>query len=131
MTIQWHLTTGPHVDVLQISGYLGDDAVTRFNGAIGWAFARGEQTLLLDCTRLKGWSPAGRDAITTAAQSLARQQRALELITPPTSVEGIRAHTDLDAALAHHQATAGEQTPDREQTPDAWHSTRWDTDTAP
>jgi hypothetical protein len=123
MTIQWHLTTSPHVDVLQISGFLGNDAVTRFNGAVGWAFARGKGTLLLDYTRLKGWSVQGRDAVTTAAQSLARQQRTLELVAPPTPVDGFPSHTDLDNALTHHRAAAGEQTTD------AWHSTRWETDT--
>ncbi|MEY9875630.1 hypothetical protein ABH931_005134 [Streptacidiphilus sp. MAP12-33] len=125
MTIQWHLTTGPHVDVLQISGFLGDDAVTRFNGAVGWAFARGEQTLLLDCTRLKGWSDQGRDAVGTAVESLARQQRGLELVAPPTPIEDIPSHADLDSALGHHRAAFGEQTHD------AWHSTRWETDSAP
>jgi hypothetical protein len=124
MTIQWHLTTGPHVDVLRISGYLGDDAVTRFNGAVGWALARGEQTLLLDCTHLKGWSTEGRLAVSSAARNLARQHRCLELVAPPALVDEIPAHSDLAKALDHHWAAADEQIFD------AWHSTRWGTDPA-
>ncbi|MEY9956685.1 STAS domain-containing protein [Streptacidiphilus sp. MAP5-52] len=124
MTIQWHLTTRPTVDVLQISGYLGDDAVTRFNGAVGWALARGEQTLLLDCTHLKGWSTAGQHAVATAAHHLTQRQRRLELVCPPDRIDGILAHSSLAAALDHHQTTVDEQSTD------AWHTSRWDTDSA-
>jgi hypothetical protein len=92
---------------------------------VGWAFARGEQTLLLDCTRLQGWSAQGLLAVTTAAQSLARRQRAMELVAPPTPVAGIPSHADLDGALGHHRAAACEHTTD------AWHSTRWQTGSTP
>lgn len=122
MTIQWHLTTRPTVDVLQITGYLGDDAVTRFTGAMGWALARGEQTLLLDCTHLQGWSTAGKNAVATAANRLTGQQRHLELVAPPEPVDGIHTHSSLVAALDAHQASASEPTTD------AWHTSRWDTD---
>ncbi|MEZ0066362.1 hypothetical protein ABIA32_002372 [Streptacidiphilus sp. MAP12-20] len=122
MTIQWHLTTRPTADVLQISGFLGDDAVSRFTGAIGWAVARGDGPLLLDLTHLKGWSTAGRDAVAQAALQLERESRTLELVAAPgdavllTTDAPVTLHQDLDAALAAHahpRAETGGESPPR------------------
>ncbi|MEY9844157.1 anti-sigma factor antagonist [Streptacidiphilus sp. MAP5-3] len=124
MTIQWHLSTGQHVDVLQISGFLGDDAVTRFNGAIGWALARGERTLLVDCTRLQGWSTEGAAAVSAAARSLDGERRALELVAPPVAVDDIPAYADLAAAFAHYQANLDGHLDG--QGSGAWQSVHWD-----
>lgn len=127
MTIQWHLTTGPSVDILQISGFLGDDAVARFTGAVGWALARGEHTLLLDCTRLNGWSHAGEQAVANAAHALADQSRDLVLVAPPALIGTLPAYTHLADALDHHQ-TIREQ--DDREPADAWHSAHWDDPTS-
>jgi hypothetical protein len=122
LTIQWHLTTRPAADVLQISGYLGDDAVTRFSGAIGWALARGQGPLLLDLSRLKGWSAGGRDAVTEAAGRLAEQGRSLELVAGPGDPalplpSGLTTHPNLTAALDAHAEPAAKG--------DVWHSSQW------
>jgi hypothetical protein len=123
MTIQWHLTTRQAADVLQITGYLGDDAVTRFTGAVGWALARGEGALLLDLTRLKGWSAGGRDAVAEAATTLAEQGRRLELVAEPgdpalPAPAGLTVYVDLAAALSAHSGPADDGS--------VWHSSRWD-----
>jgi hypothetical protein len=123
MTIQWHLTTRPTADVLQVTGYLGDDAVTRFTGAVGWAVARGEGPLLLDLTHLKGWSPAGHAALTLAARQLAEQQRPLELVALSSAAADLAAdcqvplHPDLPTALAAHGP--------RQDGGPVWHSSEW------
>jgi hypothetical protein len=125
MTIQWHLTTGPHVDVLQISGFLGE----RHGHPVQRGRRLGVRPRRADPAsgphRLQGWSAQGLLAVTTAAQSLARQQLAMELVAPPAPVKGIPSHADLEGALRHHRAAAGEPTTD------AWHSTSWQTDSTP
>ncbi|WP_042374166.1 hypothetical protein [Streptacidiphilus neutrinimicus] len=123
MTIQWHLTTRPAADVLQVTGYLGDDAVTRFSGAVGWALARGQGPLLLDLSRLKGWSAGGRDAVAEAARRLAEDGRRLELVAGPGDPalpppEGLTTHPDLAAALHAHSGQPAEG--------EVWHSCQWD-----
>ncbi|WP_042381837.1 hypothetical protein [Streptacidiphilus melanogenes] len=123
MTIQWHLTTRPAADVLQVTGYLGDDAVTRFGGAVGWALARGQGPLLLDLSRLKGWSAGGRDAVAEAAARLAESGRPLELVAGPGDPAlpppaGLTTYADLASALDAHAGTASEG--------EVWHSSQWD-----
>lgn len=125
MTIQWHLTTGSTVDVLQVSGYLGDDAVARFTGAVGWAVARGRGALLLDLTQVRGWSKKGRLAVLASAQRFTVQGRALGLVSPPDdehlgTLRGVTVHADLEQAKAAHAAPAA---PDESGA--VWHSNRW------
>ncbi|MEZ0064584.1 hypothetical protein ABIA32_000572 [Streptacidiphilus sp. MAP12-20] len=130
MTIQWHLTTRPTADVLQVTGYLGDSAVARFTGAVGWAVARGEGLLLLDLTHLKGWSEAGHAALTRAARQLSEQQRPLELVAHAPDGDRLAAdckvpwHPDLDTALAAHQHPRGTAAPEGPAGP-VWHSSEW------
>lgn len=122
MTIQWHLTTRQEADVLQITGYLGDDAVHRFSGAVGWALARGQGPLLLDLSRLKGWSAGGRDAVADAAAQLTQQGRRLELVAGPGDPDlppppDLTVHADLASALTAHAGPTVDGS--------VWHSSHW------
>ncbi|MGM9439103.1 anti-sigma factor antagonist, partial [Streptomyces murinus] len=118
MTIDWRYTIEQDLGVLSVAGYLGPDAVRRFNGAIGWVVARGTGPVVLDLTELRNWSAEGQVAITDAARLLAASGRGLELAAIPAdgslvpAGEGpdIPVHCDLAAALAAHGR--GPRTPD-------------------
>ncbi|MEW2619112.1 anti-sigma factor antagonist [Streptomyces sp. NPDC048106] len=110
MTIDWRYTIEQDLGVLSVAGYLGPDAVRRFNGAIGWVVARGTGPVVLDLTELRNWSAEGQVAITEAARVLAAAGRALELaaipadgsLVPAGDCPNIPVHCDLAAALAAH-----------------------------
>jgi hypothetical protein len=139
MTIQWHYENRPGAGVLSLSGFLGDGATTRFAGAVGWALARGEGPVILDLTRLQGWSQWGRDSVVAAAWRLAEHGRPLELAglpadrTPFVPRPGdllIRLYPDLETALATHASPAGE--PDGPSgEPQRWRSAGWQDATPP
>lgn len=127
MTIEWRYTVQQELGVLSLAGFLGTDAVGRFTGAVGWAVARGTGPVVLDLSRLRGWSAGGRVAVAEAADRLRVAGRTLELAAIPADGslvpdgEGggttIPVHCDLDAALAAHLDAGAEQR--------AWRSDAW------
>ncbi|MGW4162556.1 STAS domain-containing protein [Streptomyces sp. NPDC004788] len=129
MTIEWRYTTHPGLGVLSLSGFLGAQAVGRFDGAVGWVLARGTGPVVLDLTALRGWSAGGQLAVAEAARRLAGEGRRLELaaipadgsLVPTGDHPEIPVHADLTAALAAHHSGGGEQ---REWCSDAWPGTR-------
>ncbi|MFJ6934483.1 STAS domain-containing protein [Streptomyces sp. NPDC101132] len=112
MTIEWRYTTRQELSVLSLAGYLGADATDRFNGAVGWALARGTGPVILDLTRLLGWSAGGQIAVAQAARRLAERGRRLELaaipadgsLVPDATCPPVPVHCDLAHALAAHGA---------------------------
>ncbi|MFI8105980.1 anti-sigma factor antagonist [Streptomyces sp. NPDC086023] len=110
MTIEWQYTAHEHLGVLSLAGYLGAEAADRFTGAVGWARARGEGPVILDLTRLLGWSAGGQLAVAQAARLLAENGRSLELaaipadgsLVPDATCPPVPVHADLPGALAAH-----------------------------
>ncbi|MER8046761.1 anti-sigma factor antagonist [Streptomyces sp. NPDC094032] len=110
MTIEWQYTDHGHLGVLALAGYLGDQAVDRFAGAVGWTLARGTGPVVVDLTALRGWSPTGQFAVTDAARRLAGAGRSMELaaipadgsLVPTGPGPDIPVHPDLPTALAAH-----------------------------
>ncbi|MFI8324974.1 anti-sigma factor antagonist [Streptomyces sp. NPDC085529] len=130
MTIEWRYTIHPGLGVLSLAGFLGQEAVGRFQGAVGWALARGTGPVVLDLTGLRGWSDGGRLAVSEAASRLAAEGRGLELAAVPASgadglpdggfADGpvaIAVHGDLATALAAHRDRGVEER--------AWRSDAW------
>ncbi|MFD4370488.1 anti-sigma factor antagonist [Streptomyces sp. NPDC058486] len=132
MTIEWRYTIHPGLGVLSLAGFLGQEAVGRFQGAVGWALARGTGPVVLDLTGLRGWSDGGRLAVSEAALRLAAEGRGLELAavpeTSPAAADGafgdgnvpVTVHGDLATALAAHRDRGLEE---REWRSDAWPGT--------
>ncbi|MEK8174339.1 STAS domain-containing protein [Streptomyces sp. M19] len=89
MTIEWQYTDHGHLGVLTLTGYLGDRAVDRFVGAVGWTLARGTGPVIVDLSGLTGWSPGGQRVVTDAARRLTAAGRSLELAAIPA--DGSRA----------------------------------------
>nr|WP_145484287.1 MULTISPECIES: anti-sigma factor antagonist [Streptomyces] len=129
MTIDWRYTIEQDLGVLSVAGCLGPDAVRRFNGAIGWAVARGTGPVVLDLTALRNWSTEGQVAITEAARLLAARGRGVELaaipadgsLVPASEGPDIPVHCDLAAALAAHGRGPGTQGDDRQE----WRTDGW------
>ncbi|MFI5882895.1 anti-sigma factor antagonist [Streptomyces sp. NPDC051554] len=129
MTIEWRYTAERDLGVLSVSGYLGPEAVRRFEGAVGWAVGRGTGPVIVDLTGLRGWSAEGQLAITEAARRLAAAGRGLELAAIPADgslVPGgdhpaIPVHADLAGALAAHSTRHGEPPEGRHE----WRTTGW------
>ncbi|MFI6658877.1 STAS domain-containing protein [Streptomyces sp. NPDC050523] len=129
MTIDWRYTVEDNLGVLSVAGYLGPGAVRRFNGAIGWALARGMGPVVLDLAELRSWSAEGQLAIAEAARRLADAGRSLELaaipadgsLVPTSSCPLIPVHSDLPTALAAHGAQHGDPAEGRHE----WRTTGW------
>ncbi len=125
MTIEWRYTVQRDLGVLSLAGFLGADAVGRFTGAVGWAVARGTGPVVLDLTRLRGWSAGGQLAVADAAARLRAEGRGLELaaipadgtLVPTGDGPAVPIHRDLAAALAAHRDAGAEQR--------AWRSDAW------
>ncbi|WP_329624777.1 anti-sigma factor antagonist [Streptomyces sp. NBC_01255] len=125
MTIEWRYTVQQELGVLSLAGFLGADALGRFTGAVGWAVARGTGPVVLDLSRLRGWSAGGQLAVSEAAHRLRAAGRSLELAAIPTDGAlvpagdgpAIPVHCDLDAAFAAHLDAGAEQR--------AWRSDAW------
>ncbi|MFK0253724.1 STAS domain-containing protein [Streptomyces sp. NPDC090445] len=111
MTIEWQYAAHEHLGVLSLAGYLGAESTGRFTGAVGWALARGTGPVILDLTRLMGWSAGGQLAVAQAARLLAEHGRSLELaaipadgsLVPDATCPDVPVHADLPAALAAHR----------------------------
>ncbi|MFI1358332.1 STAS domain-containing protein [Streptomyces sp. NPDC020898] len=116
MTIEWRYTVEQDLGILSVSGYLGPDAVRRFEGAVGWAVGRGSGPVVVDLTGLRGWSAEGQLAIIEAARRLAEAGRSLELaaipadgsLVPDGDCPPIPVHAGLAGALAAHSARHSE-----------------------
>jgi len=129
MTIEWRYTVEQELGVLSVSGYLGPDAVRRFEGAVGWAVGRGTGPVVVDLTGLRTWSAEGQLAITEAARRLAAAGRSLELaaippdgsLVPDGDCPPIPVHADLAGALAAHSARQGKPPKGRHE----WRTTGW------
>ncbi|WNM31247.1 anti-sigma factor antagonist [Streptomyces sp. Li-HN-5-11] len=129
MTIDWRYTVEENLGILSVAGYLGPDAVRRFDGAIGRVVTRGTGPVIVDLSQLRSWSAEGQLAITDAAHRLAEAGRSLELAAIPADgslvPDGDRpltpVHANLAAALAAHSAELGEQTEGRHE----WRTTGW------
>ncbi|MEU2237996.1 STAS domain-containing protein [Streptomyces sp. NPDC018338] len=125
MTIEWRYTVQQELGVLSLAGFLGSDALGRFTGAVGWAVARGTGPVVLDLSRLRGWSAGGQLAVAEAAHRLRAAGRSLELaaipadgsLVPAGEGPAIPVHCDLDAAFAAHLDAGAEQR--------AWRSDAW------
>ncbi|MFE7548247.1 STAS domain-containing protein [Streptomyces gardneri] len=125
MTIEWRYTVQQELGVLSLAGFLGADALGRFTGAVGWAVARGTGPVVLDLSRLRGWSTGGQHAVSEAAHRLRAAGRSLELAAIPADGSlaatgddpAIPVHCDLDAAFAAHLDAGAEQR--------AWRSDAW------
>jgi hypothetical protein len=126
MTIEWRYTVEQDLGILSVSGYLGPDAVRRFEGAVGWVMGRGSGPVVVDLTELGAWSAEGQLAITEAARRLAAAGRSLELaaipadgsLVPGGDCPSIPVHADLAGALA---AQHGEPPKGRHE----WRTTGW------
>jgi hypothetical protein len=129
MTIDWRYAAEEHRGILSVAGCLSRDAVRRFHGAIGWAVARGTGPVIVDLTRLRGWSAEGQLAITDAARRFAEAGRSLELaaipadgsLVPEGDCPPIPVHADLATALAAHGAESAERVDGRHE----WRTTGW------
>ncbi|MFF4407544.1 anti-sigma factor antagonist [Streptomyces sp. NPDC001262] len=130
MTIEWRYTIHDELSVLSVSGFLGEQAVARFGGAVGWVEARGTGPVIVDLSALHGWSAEGQRAIAEAAARLAALGRPLELaaipadgsLVPDAGQPHIPVHPDLLSGLAAHHVhpgRAGRQ----------WRSGTWPADT--
>ena len=116
MTIEWRYTVEQDLGILSVSGYLGPNAVRRFEGAIGWIVGRGSGPIVVDLTGLRSWSTEGQLAITDAARRLAEAGRGLELaaipadgsLVPDGNCPPIPVHANLAGALAAHNARNSE-----------------------
>ncbi|WP_314617978.1 STAS domain-containing protein [Streptomyces stackebrandtii] len=125
MTIEWRYTVQQELGVLSLAGFLGGDALGRFTGAVGWAVARGTGPVVLDLSRLRGWSAGGQHAVAEAAHRLRAAGRSLELaaipadgsLVPAGEGPAIPVHCDLEAAFAAHLDAGAEQR--------AWRSDAW------
>ncbi|MCX5389231.1 STAS domain-containing protein [Streptomyces sp. NPDC006482] len=125
MTIEWRYTVQQELGVLSLAGFLGADALGRFTGAVGWAVARGTGPVVLDLSRLRGWSAGGQVAVAEAARRLRDVGRSLELaaipadgsLVPVGDGPAIPVHCDLAAAFAAHIDAGTEQR--------AWRSDEW------
>ncbi|WP_461035025.1 anti-sigma factor antagonist [Streptomyces mayteni] len=67
MTIEWRHAVERDLDILSVTGHLGEEAVRRFHGAIGWILAHGTGPVIIE---RRGWSATGQQAIAEAARRL-------------------------------------------------------------
>lgn len=94
--------------ILHLNGFLGDDAVTRFSGAVDWSASRVGGPLIFNAGTLMGGSELGRFALWAAAGRLAASGRAVAICAhsrmipseQPADGPEIGVYPDLTAALA-------------------------------
>jgi hypothetical protein len=75
--MQWQYRNDRGVAVLELIGFLGDAALDQFGGAVGWALARSGGPIVIDLTRLQGWSVRGGEAIIDLGERLGAHDRRL------------------------------------------------------
>lgn len=105
MALMWSYEARGAVGVVHLAGYLGADAVGRFEGAVGWVIAECPGVVLLDASDLLGFSVEGRAAIGSAAARLADAGIAVHAcVTPDLAAHdlawgALSVHPDLATAL--------------------------------
>lgn len=108
MPMNWCFESRQGVGIIELRGYLGDSALARFNGAVGWALARCTGPVVIDLTHLQGCSASGEAALQEAAQRAAARRRVLAICGCPSaaarlSSDGqpvtIPAYADLGTAV--------------------------------
>jgi UDP-N-acetylmuramoylalanine-D-glutamate ligase len=80
MAMQWHFEDRHFagecaIGVLQLGGYLGDDALEQLAGAVDWALAKSRGPIVIDLTHLLGCSDDGAWAIWNAACRITEDRR--------------------------------------------------------
>ncbi|MER7668197.1 STAS domain-containing protein [Kitasatospora sp. NPDC096128] len=110
MSIQWEFRAERGAGVLAVTGFLGQDAAHRFQGAFDWALARCEGPLVVDMAALRGWNCSGEDAILDATHRLPVGRgplavcglglRDAPVLTTAAALSVVRLFPDLDMALA-------------------------------
>ncbi|CAL9637730.1 anti-sigma factor antagonist [Streptomyces sp. enrichment culture] len=128
MSIEWRCTVEQNLAILAVAGHLSPGAARRLTGAVGWAVDRSTGPVIVDLTRLHGWSAEGQLAIAEAARRLRAAGRSLELAAIPADGSLVPAgdcppapvHSDLPAALAAHSARRAGPGQRRE-----WRTTGW------
>jgi hypothetical protein len=106
VALVWSYEARGAVGVVHLAGYLGADAVARFEGAVGWVIAQRPGVVLLDTTDLLGFSVEGRAAIGSAAARLADAGIPVHAcVTPELAAHdlawgALSLHPDLATALA-------------------------------
>ncbi|WP_345482577.1 STAS domain-containing protein [Actinopolymorpha pittospori] len=124
MTLQWHNEKQRGITILHLTGYLGESAIDRFAGAVGWVLAHGTGPIVLDLADLHGWSDEGQAAVVDAATRLASHERILVICglhrVPEPKAPGnfgppITVYPDVGAALTDLCQTASQDRPPRRQ----------------
>jgi len=139
MTMQWHFEDRHFagegdIGILQLRGYLGEDMLEKFSGAVDWALARSRGPIVLDLAPLLGLSDRGRTAVWDAAHRVRDRDRLVSICTPhnigdaPVPAAGeennsaaaparrVSVHDDLTSALAAVTVVATSGLTVREQT---------------
>ncbi|MGA5821097.1 STAS domain-containing protein [Kitasatospora sp. NPDC094028] len=108
--MQWEFATQRDVGVITLTGFLGQDATHRFQGAFDWAVARRSGPLVVDMTALTGWNRSGEDAILDATGRLSADrgplavcglgERGAHALATAAALSVIRVFPDLDTAVA-------------------------------
>ncbi|WP_188302240.1 STAS domain-containing protein [Streptomyces sp. CBMA123] len=108
--MQWEFATERGVGVMTLTGFLGQDATHRFQGAFDWAVARCSGPLVIDMAALRGWNCSGEDAILDATGRLSAGrgplvvcglgERGAQVLTTAAALSVIRVFPDLDTAVA-------------------------------
>lgn len=115
--MQWHFEDQYFADegaigILHLRGYLGEESLDQFAGAVGWALVRSRGPLVIDLTHLLGLGDSGRAALWDAAHrigslgrpvSVCRSRGLEDLAIPRTEdfqgMNMITVNDDLTAAL--------------------------------
>lgn len=109
MPVHWTFESRRGIGVLAVRGFLGDEAAPALAGAVGWALARSTGPIVVDLSRLLGYSHGGEAALAEATRRVTNHRRVLAICGfrgipaqraghPPTLP--INVYTDLDSALA-------------------------------
>jgi hypothetical protein len=103
--VNWTHENRDGIDVLSVTDLVGGAVTERFAGAVGWVLTRGTGPIVLDLTRLQGWSAEGERAVLDAVDRVRAHHRPLALCgagrLPAVAVtaDQVTVFPDLDAAL--------------------------------
>ena len=82
MAMNWIYQSMRGVGVIELRGYIGDSALARFSGAIGWTLERCAGPVVIDLTWLQGCSASGEAVFEEAAERAAAAGRILAVCSP-------------------------------------------------
>ncbi|MFE7189549.1 hypothetical protein [Kitasatospora sp. NPDC057541] len=110
MDMQWDLERAGDIGIMRLSGFLGENVVHRFTGAVDWTGARCSGAVVIDLAALQGWNGDGEAAIVNAAGRLGPDhgllavcglgERAAPLLATAHGLGLLRLFPDTDTALA-------------------------------